>query len=259
MMFWIVYVLGFFIKLSETLSAEFWKENVTNNGGYLLPLVFPLIGFILEKKYSWLVLAASVLLTLASAKRGAILCISAEAAIFVWYKIKDNMNNKAILLFMMFFVIILLILAYQYIISNEFLLNRFDSDSSGRDDIFSQAWKVFINADIIHALFGYGLCQTVAKVGMFAHNDWLEILVNQGLLGIVLYFSIFFSLYKGYKNIVKEMDFRYKCMYISACTCFFLKSLFSMSINAPEACMIMICIAISINGQYIRTKKIKPL
>ena len=38
----IVYIFAYFVKQYEALTAMYWKDNVTNNGGYLIPLIFPL-------------------------------------------------------------------------------------------------------------------------------------------------------------------------------------------------------------------------
>ena len=44
-------------------------------------------------------------------------------------------------------------------------------------------------------LFGFGFASSLSLsgTGNFAHNDWLELLTNYGLLGVVVFFSLFMS------------------------------------------------------------------
>lgn len=247
-----VFAYGFFVKQNEAANSAYWVEFVTNNGGYMIPLVFPLLGIFLEKWWSWILLAIAVILTLMSAKRGAIVCISVEALLFVHYKLKTG-SNKAWTIFFTFISLVLLAgLTYKYISNDAFLLGRFQGDSSGRDSIYRTLWNLYANADYLEQLFGFGFLQTLEINGIFAHSDWLELIIDQGILGVVVYLLIFYSLIKCYFQIVNKTAPQYRFIYLAAVLCWSLKSIFSMGYNSPEASMLIIAIAISQNGLRLK-------
>ena len=63
-----------------------------------------------------------------------------------------------------------------------------EGDISGRDNIA----KLIIDyhgtqANVFQIVFGSGSDGTLRLIGAYAHNDWLEILFNQGIVGIIMY------------------------------------------------------------------------
>ena len=77
--------------------------------------------------------------------------------------------------------------------SNIFFQKRFvltmSGYSSNRDKLYSFFWHHFIEkSSIMEFFFGHGANGTIILHGQYAHNDWLEFAINQGLLGVILYF-----------------------------------------------------------------------
>lgn len=251
--FFVLYIIGYAIKQYETITTEFWRENVTNNGGYMIPLVFPLLSLFLREKKIWLFAGLSMILVLVSAKRGAIACMGLECVALFFFKIKEVRAKSILWVFIAFTVLV--IVAYQFIESNDFLLDRFQSDSSGRDDIYQRAIDVFKSGDLAQKVLGYGFCQSIVQNYMYAHSDWFELLVDNGVVGIFLYLLIFYSLFITYVKKIKHMSNEYKLMFVSASICWFAKSLFSMGYNSPEACMLMIAIGLSEGNDLFKIQR----
>ena len=67
-------------------------------------------------------------------------------------------------------------------------------DSSSRDRVYLMQEGVRLFGD--RPLFGYGLdnFRYLNPLGLYAHNNYIEIAVNQGLVGLVIYYSLIFSL-----------------------------------------------------------------
>ena len=89
--------------------------------------------------------------------------------------------------------------------SNDFLIYRLEAmlegDSSGRDEIYSSYYRYIVSeTNLFYLLFGHGADSTVKVFGLYAHNDWLEIGMNQGLFGLVLYFSYYIQLIKQWRK-----------------------------------------------------------
>ncbi|MCF0206128.1 MAG: O-antigen ligase family protein [Bacteroidales bacterium] len=116
--------------------------------------------------------------------------------------------------------------------SNGALQARFqetiDGNSSGRDAIYSNILDNFFKTDSPkQILFGNGFASSpIVTGGRYAHNDWLEILCGQGILGVILYalFFLFVFQYTFKKSLTRNE--RYAAL--SIFVIWLLKSLFSM-------------------------------
>ena len=88
------------------------------------------------------------------------------------------------------------------------------------------------HANLLAFLFGNGANATITIVGKNAHNDWLEILINQGLVGGLLFayfWYVFFRTCKIAYNRGKtdEIGLSLTIIFIIC----FTKTFFSMSIT----------------------------
>jgi len=72
--------------------------------------------------------------------------------------------------------------------------------TSGRESLYSVFWSNFISEqNFFRMMFGGGANYTLALAGNYAHQDWLEILTNQGLFGVAIYFYYFINFYFSWK------------------------------------------------------------
>ena len=113
---------------------------------------------------------------------------------------------------------------------NERLEYTLEGNSSGRDRLYSVFWRHFINeSNPFLFLFGNGALATLTISFNAAHNDWLEIAINQGLLGILVYVYYWMMFYKTWKKSKFDSE-----IYLATgliLLVFFMKTLFSMSYN----------------------------
>jgi O-antigen ligase len=89
--------------------------------------------------------------------------------------------------------------AYYTMMNSDYLVSRIaktlEGDTSNRDIIYAAAYNTWLNAENIHnTIFGFGTDGTTHLIGIRAHNDWLEILIDFGILGIFFYFSFLSSI-----------------------------------------------------------------
>jgi len=68
-----------------------------------------------------------------------------------------------------------------------------EGGSSGRDIIYANIFNGWYSSQsILNLLFGFGFAASLnLSNGKFAHNDWLELLSNFGLIGICVYLGLF--------------------------------------------------------------------
>ena len=187
----------YFYTLNSLLTS-LKADAVTNNSVYFLIGALPFLPFLIKRKKALAVaiLIASILLVMFAAKRGAIVCMLAALFFSLLYYLKSNKAKVKT-----FIIVITLFLGFGYLIyyayeSNEWLLSRMefmqDNGIGGRGIAYPLLLGHWYNdTNFWTFMFGNGLAQTVAVWGNFAHNDWLELLINNGLVGVVLYLMLF--------------------------------------------------------------------
>lgn len=185
--------------LLESLSTN---ENVVTNTAYFFVALIPYV-FLWGKRKVFSIISLVILLffIIQSAKRGALIVGVVSAIVFVYYQLTTVDPKKRIQSFIISIVGILLLIgfSYEFYISNDFLISRLertDDIGSGRDIIYLNLWNNWFDSNnIFNYLFGFGFVSTIkySGLGLLAHNDWLELLTNFGLLGISTYLFLFFA------------------------------------------------------------------
>ncbi len=229
----------YYVQMELAITARELKgiqaEEVTNNSGYLFLTVIPLLVlFYRNRLIQFALLAVILAFVVMTMKRGAILVGACCLVYFIWntFRRGSSRDLKIILpLTVALFVGGYYLISYMLETSEYFqyrVLETLEGNMSGRDIIYAKLFDYIRNeCSSVEILFGSGADYSVVIAGNFAHNDWLELLVDCGLLGVTIYAFYFASLYKSIlglpsKNAAKPM----------ACLCLFIlssRSLFSMS------------------------------
>jgi O-antigen ligase len=85
-------------------------------------------------------------------------------------------------------------------------------------------------------IFGNGANATL-KIGMnYAHNDWLELAINNGVIGLILYVWYYIALFIDYRKI-KKVNRSYANVILMTIVILFATSLFSMSYASVDIAM----------------------
>ncbi len=189
-----------FLKNAVTMQLERGTEENTNNSAYNFLFLLPFCAVLLDryKLIAAALASAALVFVMAGAKRGAILCMALMILCFiVWYGRNYGISFKAVVL-----MTVLLVAGAWYVMyafeNNPYLQERLDStmegNSSARDMLYYDLWRRWTwEPDLQIKLFGLGTAQTVPIAGNFAHNDWLELLIDNGLVGALLYALIIIS------------------------------------------------------------------
>lgn len=193
--------------MNASKSTE--SEEVTNNMGIRFMTLIPML-FFLEKRRLLQYAALVYILTFVvmGMKRGAILLGAILAIYFLYHSLKEASQREKLYLFLLSFVAsILIFLVVQDLMANSAYFQRrveqtLEGNASGRDSIYSMLWYSFLeNGSLFHCLFGFGADATIQFAGNYAHNDWLELLINNGLLGVCLYAWYWRTFYNMEKKI----------------------------------------------------------
>lgn len=208
------------------------SDETTVNASIIFLMLLPMLFCLKKRVVSLVLFCVCLFFLITGAKRGNILAAVIPAILYLWMLFKENKKNLFKISGLIIAVAAIAVWAKDMVLSNDYLLNRYEQtlegNTSGRDIIYSTMWNMWSGTDnIVNLLFGYGYNGTFLYSPMhkFAHNDWLEILVDFGLLGALFYAAIFISFARLYFRLDRGYP-RLVC--IAIVSIWFMKTLYSM-------------------------------
>ena len=255
----LVAIITFYVKRVDIIAESMTGEvSQSNNVGYLITSLLPLLFFVKKEIYKYILLALIIIFVFLSAKRGAIFVAAVCIVWFLVYELRIASRKEKLLIFILIGISGLILFRYLSGIFKEseymqyVLYKTTQGNTSGRDLLFSKAWNQFANGSLFTIIFGHGADSTYHLVGNRTHNDWLELLVNQGLLGVIVFLSFWLKIFKYWISLKKMNSYIYFILG-STLILFFSKTVFSMFYNdlSPIACLPFVwCIAsVDINSK----------
>lgn len=226
------------------------REEVTNNMGYTFLSIIPLLFFFTTKplvQYS--LLAITMLYIIISMKRGAIVIGSLTVIALIWSNLfsKDSKHKIWSLLFAVVLVVATVVVVSNMMAEGGYFAYRVEQtlsgDTSGRDEIYETLWAGIIEEpNLFYMLFGRGGNGTWAVAGDFAHQDWLETLCNNGLVGGLILLGFYYRLLMDAFSSKSLFSKNYFIAYLVLFFIAFSKTLFSMSIQSMEVSLSLLLV-----------------
>ena len=231
-------VISYYIYMQQAmdklLASGSMAEETTNNAGYLFLSLIPIwVLFRKRPLLQYAGLAFCMAFILMGMKRGAIAIGSVVFLYLIWQIIRNARGNQRFIVILL--TVVLAVAGVYFVIdmmmSSDYFLQRLEAtkegNSSGRDSLYSFFWTYFTEkADAIQYLFGRGANGTLEIYYNYAHNDWLEIAVNQGLLGIAVYAVYWKQFYSTWRQ---STNIEAKTILALVGIIYFAKTIFSMS------------------------------
>lgn len=194
----------------ELMVRDMDASQVVNNISYMLIGLFPFV-FLFKKPYLQIgIIIYLSYFTLTGLKRGAIVVL---ALLILWYMYSSLFVKKGSTFKSLLFVGILGVFIYYFIVNqmstNDALMHRWEitlgGDSSGRDDIYDRYWDHYLNnTSIFNQIFGGGAWVTEQIGHLKAHNEWLEIIIDFGIVGCLIYLLFWFSYWKDLRHLKRD-------------------------------------------------------
>ncbi len=196
-------ILGFYSNQAEIISSgPRTVDNVINNMAYVFVRLMPFVFLIRKRKsLSVLLMAIMMIFIILSAKRGALIS-GVLILIMFFYDLLSTMQKKnktTGYIIVLTSISMLCFLAYHFFMQNEYLIIRLmnlaEGNSSGRDRIWSAIFNSWYgDGNFLTFILGHGFAASlVITDGYYAHNDWLELISNFGLVGAVTYLALILS------------------------------------------------------------------
>ena len=237
-------------KIAEGLIRDRDTKEMVVGAVYRFLPILPLLFYVKNPWVKYSILFVVLVFAVMGLKRGPLLLCAVSLFVLILDELKQMRKRVSVVQIV---VLIMAIVGGYYAITrliaaNDFLVFRFEAmlegDSSNRDTIYEDVYYQFVNEqNVFLKLFGHGADSTLRIVGAYAHNDWLEIALNQGVLGVLLYFLYYFNFLKQWRKTNKNHD-------VHMCIGLFLiltlvTSYLSMSINNNRIAA-QFCIAYSL-------------
>lgn len=244
-LFLIIAVFEYYSYQAEALllmGEDF--EEITNNSAYAILGLFPLL-FLLGNRpvFQYISLAVICFYVISCLKRGAILIL---IILLIWFLVsifKSTSFKKKIQIVTLSLVLVFVGANFieKFYNESEYFQYRVEmtkeGSSSSRDQIYSTLWSHFkTNDSLPEILFGEGAYSTVRVTnGLKAHNDWLELLIDCGLIGVVVYLLYFIAFFRDWRKCRSNTTLY---AILGACFVFtFIRSFFSMSFTDNPFCI----------------------
>lgn len=203
-------------------------------------------GFVAKERWQKTVfLGLVVFLAFISLKSTAIVAVS--TSLLVAYYI-DNFYYKNRKGGFLFIIILALIVLVPDVITNlegslnlnwsEKTVNAFDEGGSGRLWIWGATLDLVFSSSPRALLLGHGHNTLVNVLHFSAHNDFLEVLYDYGLIMFIVYCGLFVRLYKEAKNMVR-IKYQYATAFATSVMVFFSVSMFSHLMIYPGLMLIL--------------------
>ena len=185
-------------------------ELFTNNTGYLFATLFPFVYFFKKNQIiQYVILAILFIFTILAIKRGAILVALVCILCFIINQFKSNKKTRFPKLYTFFLVTIFIVIiakfSYDTYVESDSFQYRIEQTLRGNDSLRGELRRemldaFILNSNFIRTFFGFGADGTLKIAPNYAHNDWLEMLIDQGFIGLLSYFLFWISFLSTWKK-----------------------------------------------------------
>lgn len=233
------------------------------NSVYWVLLLVPFSFLLKSKLLKYIILISTFVLILISSKRGASIAISLVFLMSVYYdsfQKKHFFRNLILGTLLIFSIISIQNWTLSKVDVN--VMNRFegmDFQEESRMYIYLDTWKNFNSKDIFQKLLGSGHRSTAIDRGILsqtAHNDYLEVLYDYGIIGLLLYLYFTLLIVKRLIKLSKTGG-RYFHAYFSAFVLFLVMSMVSHLIIYPTYFAFIVVLWALTEAQSVKTHKTK--
>lgn len=187
-------------------------DVINTSSGYVFVMLMPALMYKYRDQAVWVFLL-TLCLTAIAGKRGALIIYS----VLLLYSLVNFQSilrsSKLNLKTIMALALACFSAVYFFDVAYESLQHRLDtfvdprqgSLGSGRDLLWLNLYKHWGEGDLAHMVFGSGYYSTLSVVGLLAHNDFIQYLVDYGIFGLSVYLCFLIALARNIRA-VKAVD-----------------------------------------------------
>lgn len=187
---------------------------------YVLGLL-PLMLVFVKQKFQIVPIIVTLIVILLTGKRAGLLAIIVMLLVFYWLQIRYSDNIRKSLRTLLLLVCVACMMGVTWVNLSDMYdlqalerLQKLETDGgSGRSVLWAFAMEQYINGNFLQLWFGRGQGSVEQLLGNHAHNDFIEVLYNYGLVACLLYVGFYMSLFRTWKRMCKTR-YRYSTEFL---------------------------------------------
>ncbi len=192
----LTYGYGYLSILFELRSVEDVIQMIVS---YYVLYVLPLIMLVCKKKTRVFFILFTLVLLISSVKRGGIVALAGGLVVYGMTYFLASKKIKLTAIIGGLVIVTLLVGLFFYMGSSDEsnLIERFESieedGGSGRSVVWYKTAMLLDKSDAGSLIFGHGYNRVAldSQLGLSAHNDFLEVCYDYGIIGLILYLLAF--------------------------------------------------------------------
>lgn len=250
----ILSLIMFFISINRIRAID----DEAYGGGYYALVTLPIGLYFLRDKSSLIKVLYSAFifaLVLFASKRGDIFACILSVLTFFMISSQENKKNRfaKFALTLLFLSVLGLVLFNVFLNNSVVFQNRYEQtmegETNGRDIIYAKLWNYYLDSPIDKKIIGYGFDASQRIIGGSAHNDWLEILLGEGLVGAGLFLTMTLSMF--FMVFRKSLPVEKRALLGSILAILLVKSFFSMFLFSMPTVVLFVLVGYLLNP-YIK-------
>lgn len=204
-------IIGLFVEYlityDELIHAYGEQFEVTNSSYFLLYLL-PFALICRRKKFRLFFVGLISFAIILSLKRGGILALSFGLLVYYWYDLRlSGKKTLSLLKYVIIVAVVFMIVLGVDSIMGGIISSRFnDISESSRSELYPMVIAMILDSSLFELFFGHGwnmvLCNNPMEFS--AHNDWLEMLYDIGIVGFIFFVSMVVGFFKTTKKLIKD-------------------------------------------------------
>lgn len=209
-----IYAVGLFLRnyiFNNTMGQTNWHYIEAYYAVALIPAITTL-----KNKYKYVFLMVAIICSIIAGKRtGMITCV--VIIIMYIFMIGKNLSSKIKTIFMGFALLFGLFIALNQFMEKEIsaIIERIENieedDGSGRGEMYKKIHEeITSNENFSSFIFGKGHNEVInsrKSNGFSAHNEFLEVAYDYGIIGFTIFVFIFIAIYNIYRR-TKERQYK---------------------------------------------------
>ena len=206
--FFILLLITFILNMQTTslqLEIQTGRDEFANNASYHIMGLLPFVFLIRKRFFTLFLILLFFWYSLGSMKRSVLIISLFSMILFtysIYYEEKNTVKIKGLVIALLLSGALLFSIQYYYLnigigerFEERIMLMIYEGHSAGRDVLikdFFEAWLASEN--IFSYIFGLGYGSSTSVISGSAHNDFMQILGENGLIGLIIFLLLFFYL-----------------------------------------------------------------
>ena len=256
-----LFITSFFYYKNWTFANEVDEAHLGTS--YYVLFLLPMVLFAAHRWIKLLAIVITAVVVFSSFKRGGSIALVGATIVYLFVKeiLLEHKFTKLIWFITIIFLLMLLLIYIDNAMGNiisERIMNITEDGGSGRDEVWATTWKMIKRSDFGHLILGHGY-DAVSKNSLLelsAHNDFLEVLYNYGIISLIPYLLIHIHLIKQICKSIKDQDKRAPIMSFTY-VIFIVLSMISHVIVYPWAVLIAMTWGLFNNPKFNSIQHVK--